>query len=98
MTLSKLEQKYCSCILSVMKKDINPYGLCTNSVYGSRNLTRKTNPLCATYYKFEKYDLSSLREYAKSKKVKITENSRYKSKDKLVLDLYKYVSAKYNSK
>ena len=33
--LSKVERKYCSCLVKVRSKRIkNPYGICTNSVYG----------------------------------------------------------------
>ena len=38
--LSIVERKYCSCLAKVRPKikNGNPYGICTNSVYGSRSL------------------------------------------------------------
>jgi len=100
--LNKLERKYCSCIMMVLgdKKQkqarknnpqLTPFGLCTHSVYNSKGLKRKTNPECGSYYKFEKYPIESLREYAKQRKINITKNGKYKSKEELVKNLYQYI-------
>lgn len=37
-----IEKNYCHCVQKVKRKnpDINPYAICTDSVYASRGLTR----------------------------------------------------------
>ena len=107
--LSKIERKYCSCLMMVLgdKKQkqarkenpkLTPFGLCTHSVYNSKGLKRTTNPECGPYYKFEKYPIDSLREYAKQRKINVTENSKYKSKEQLVKELYSFIHKTYKSK
>ena len=69
--LDKVEKKYCSCLMKVRSKKINnPYGICTNAVYGSRNSIRDRVVNCAKYYDFKKYNLKTLKLYAKEKKMK----------------------------
>ena len=67
-TLSPIEQKYCSCLMKVRSKKIpNPYGICTDAVYKSRNKTRDKVVMCSENYNFEKYTLKQLKDYAKKK-------------------------------
>lgn len=70
-TLSPIEQKYCSCLMKVRSKKIpNPYGICTDAVYKSRNKTRNKVVMCSENYNFKKYTLIQLKDYAKEKKIK----------------------------
>jgi len=69
--LDKVEKKYCSCLMKVRSKKVNnPYGICTNSVYGSRNSVRDRVINCSKHYDFKKYNLKTLKLYAKEKKIK----------------------------
>ena len=69
--LTKREKKYCSCLMKVRSKKFNnPYGVCTNAVYGSRNSVRDRVVNCAKHYDFKKYNLKTLKLYAKEKKIK----------------------------
>ena len=69
--LDKEEKKYCSCLMKVRSKKINnPYGICTNAVYSSRNSIRNRLVNCAKHYDFKKYNLKTLKLYAKEKKIK----------------------------
>jgi hypothetical protein len=97
------EKKYCSCVIQNIgskyqqerrKNDpsLSAYGLCTHALYNAQDKTRKKIIPCDSILKFEKYDINILRAYAKEKKVKITENGRYKNKERLVKDMYKQLS------
>lgn len=81
-----VEQKYCRCIRKISKKNprINPYGICTKSVYGSRNIKRG-KVKCSKFY--EQYSIRELRDIAKKKNIRVTENGRYKNKTRLIRDL-----------
>jgi len=69
--LDKVEQKYCSCLMKVRSKKIpNPYGICTSSVYGSRNSIRDRLVYCSKHYDFKKYNMKTLKLYAREKKIK----------------------------
>lgn len=69
--LQIIEKKYCSCLMKVRsKKNPNPYGICTDAVYGSRGLVRDKVVECSEEYKFDKYNLKMLKLYAKEKKIK----------------------------
>jgi hypothetical protein len=94
------EKKYCSCVIQNIgskyqqerrKEDPNlsAYGLCTYAVYNRQNKKRERQVPCDKILEFEKYDIEILRAYAKEKKVKITEEGKYKKKEKLVEDMYK---------
>lgn len=76
-----IQKKYCSCITKVGRKNINPYGICTKSVYFTRGLKRKGRVSCSMYS--EKTTLQ-LRKYAKKKNIKITKNGKYLTKAKLI--------------
>lgn len=70
-TLTPIEQKYCSCLMKVRSKKIpNPYGICTDAVYKSRDKIRNKVIMCSENYNFEKYTLIQLKDYAKEKKIK----------------------------
>ena len=68
-----LEAKYCSCIQKVRKTltkpNNNPYGICTNAVFGSRNSVRDRVVDCAKYYDYSKMTVRKLREIAREKKI-----------------------------
>ena len=67
----------------------SPYGLCTYSLYNKQGLKRDKVIQCDKIINFKKYNINELRGYAKMKKIKVTSNGKYKSKDELVKDLYK---------
>ena len=70
-TLTPIEQKYCSCLMKVRSKQIpNPYGICTDAVYKSRDKVRNKVVMCSENYNFEKYTLQMLKDYAKEKNIK----------------------------
>lgn len=93
--LTKRDKKYCSCVMMVMgeqrknkEKDTdrkNPYALCTWSLYNREGKERKGQIDCKKYYKYEKYNLDSIKEYAKRNGIKITG----KKKQELIDELYK---------
>ena len=69
--LQIVDKKYCSCLMKVRsKKNPNPYGICTDAVYGSRGLVRDKVVECSEEYNFDKYNLKMLKLYAKEKKIK----------------------------
>ena len=71
--LTKIEQKYCACLLNVRNKSHNkysPYGICTNSVYGSRGLTRTKQVGCEYNYDYSKLSTNSLKNLGNEKKMK----------------------------
>ena len=73
--LSKVERKYCSCLVKVRSKKIrNPYGICTNSVYGSRKIKRTKNVGCSRYYNLNKLKKEQLTNLAYEKRIKIKRN------------------------
>ena len=89
--LTKVERKYCSCLVKVRSKKIkNPYGICTNSIYGSRNIKRKKVVNCSSNYKLKNLKKNQLRLLAHEKKI-ILNNKEKKQDiiDKLSLKLYK---------
>lgn len=69
--LSTIQRKYCSCLVKVRSKKIKPYGICTNSVYGSRNLKRKKSIKCSKTYKLSSLTKTQLLNLAREKKIKV---------------------------
>ena len=70
--LSNVERKYCSCLVKVRsKKNKNPYGICTSSVYGSRKIKRKKVVRCSKYYNLSKLKKEQLYYLAKEKNLRI---------------------------
>ena len=59
-------------------RKIGPYGICTKSVYGSRNIVRDKVVNCKEYYDFSKYPVKLLKKYAKLKKFKGVDKLRKK--------------------
>lgn len=84
--LLEIEKKYCSCLIKVRSnlldkmsnKIINPYGICTKSVYGSKNKKRDKVIRCLNNYDFNKMTRNQLKGYALEKKI------RFKSKKDLI--------------
>lgn len=87
--LSKVERKYCSCLAKVRPKIRtqygNPYGICTNSVYGSRLLKRTKRVSCLPNYQLNKLSKKQLEAYSKEKKLP----TKNKTKKQLIRDLNK---------
>jgi hypothetical protein len=90
--LNGIQRRYCSCLISVRhkykskKKGPNPYAICTNSVYGSKGLTRKKAVGCEFGYNYNKMDKESLQELAAEKKL-ISPKEKRVSKNKLIYKL-----------
>ena len=72
--LNTIQRKYCSCLVKVRSKNTSPYGICTNSVYGSRKLKRKKNIKCSKIYKLPNLTKKQLFNLAKEKKVRVNKN------------------------
>ena len=68
--LTNLEKRYCSCLMKVRNTKLNPYGICTNSVYNLQGKTRNKVVECSKYYDFSKYSVSMLKQFLKEKKIK----------------------------
>lgn len=87
--LSKVERKYCSCLAKVRPKIGNPYGnpygICTNSVYGSRSLKRTKRVSCLPNYQLSKLSKKQLQAYSIEKKLPI----KNKTKKQLINNLNK---------
>ena len=84
--LSKVERKYCSCLAKVRAKiQDNPYGICTNSVYGSRSLKRTKRVSCLPNYQLSKLSKKQLSAYSVEKKLPI----KNKTKKQLIRNLNK---------
>ena len=82
----KADKTYCHCIQKVKHKNpnINPYAICTNSVYSSRNLKRTKVIKCDKYYDWDKMNVKELRKHAKRKNIKLTKNGKYIRKADLI--------------
>ena len=68
--LTKLEKRYCSCLMKVRNTKLNPYGICTNSVYNLQGKTRNKVVECSKYYDFSKYSVNMLKLFLKEKIIK----------------------------
>ena len=68
--LTNLEKRYCSCLMKVRDTKLNPYGICTNSVYNLQGKTRNKVVECSKYYDFSKYSISMLKLFLKEKNIK----------------------------
>ena len=89
---NKIEEKYCSCLMKVRsKKIINPYGICTQAVYGSQQSVRDKVVSCTETYDFKKYNLTQLKLYCREKKIK---GYSKLNKTKLIKMLEKYQNNK----
>jgi hypothetical protein len=65
--LSKIEEKYCSCLMHVRPKTGNPYGICTKSVYGNKKRDKVVD--CEVYYDYNKYNTDELNAFSKEKHI-----------------------------
>ena len=104
--LTKRERRYCSCLLNVRDKSpINPYAICTSSVYTQQGVTRRKRVDCDSNYEYENVPVEMLRSLAKEKKVPIHSKVGNKKvmtpKKTLINRLYKHIytrkSKYYNS-
>lgn len=69
--LPKRERSYCSCLLTVRAKSkVNPYGICTNSIYVQRGQKRPVMD-CSINYKLENIPMDQLKFLAKERKVSL---------------------------
>lgn len=68
--LNNREKRYCSCLMKVRDTKLNPYGICTNSVYNLQGKTRNKVVECSKYYDFSKYSVSMLKLFLKEKNIK----------------------------
>jgi hypothetical protein len=69
--LPKRERSYCSCLLRVREKSkINPYGVCTNTIY-NRHGKRRPIVDCTINYIYENIPIEQLRALAKERKISI---------------------------
>ena len=76
--LSTIERKYCSCLAKVRPKISggNPYGICTNSVYGSRSIKRTKTVSCLPNYQLNKMSKKQLVAYSIEKKINIKNKTK----------------------
>jgi hypothetical protein len=88
MVKLNLEKKYCGCVMKIRaKSQINPYGICTKSVYGSRNKKRTKRVNCLSKFDLTKLTHYTLKNIAKEKRIK----TDLRSKKKIIKDLNKYL-------
>ena len=93
MVKSNIEKKYCSCVIKVRAKSlkkrsiINPYGICTKSVYGSRNKKRTKRVDCLSMFDLNKLSYRELKSTAIEKGIK----TDLRSKKKIIKELNKYL-------
>jgi hypothetical protein len=83
--LSKREKRYCSCVFKLkLRNDINPYAICTSSVYNKQNKKRNKVVKCSENINYNKIDRTDLMKYARSKKLKFTSKISKKRLIKLI--------------
>ncbi len=97
--LTKRERRYCSCLLNVRAKStVNPYAVCTSSVYSQQGVTRHKRVDCDSNYEYENVPVEMLRSLAKEKKVPIKSKVGNKQvmtpKKTLINRLYKNIYAR----
>ena len=89
--LSTIQRKYCSCVVKVRGKTLsNPYGICTKSVYHSRNKKRTKQVRCLNNLDIKKLSKNQLKGILIEKKIK----NKSKTKKKLISILNKYLKEK----
>ena len=95
--LNKIEGKYCRCLVKVRGKSkylhknkiINPYGICTKSVYILKGKKRTKKVSCLKNLNLNKLSFNKLKAYAIEKKIKVTNLSRTNLINKL--KYFKYI-------
>ena len=91
--LSTIQRKYCSCVVKVRGKTLNnPYGICTKSVYHSRNKKRTKKVGCLNNLDIKKLSKNQLKGILIEKKIKTKSKTK---KKKLINILNKYLKATY---
>ena len=91
--LSKIQRKYCSCVVKVRGKTLsNPYGICTKSIYHSRNKKRTKKVGCLKNLDIKKLTKNQLKGIFIEKEIKTKSKT---NKKKLISILNKYLKAKY---
>ena len=99
--LTKIERKYCSCLVDVRGKGVyNPYGVCTKSVYSSKGKIRNKVVNCEGNYNYEKMSKDSLKALAKEKhlSVKKKDSKEMASKSVLISRITKKNQARISAK
>ena len=95
MSYSKIEQRYCRCIMHVSPNTVrSPYAICTTSVYGAVDKKRTKRVQCLPYYQFEDYMLKELQGYAKKAGIKNVN----KTKKGVINQLERYRQQKTNQR
>ena len=93
--INNRERKYCSCIAKVRtKKNLNPYAICTNSLYNRQNLIRSKLINCSKYYNFDRMNYQMLKAYAKEKKIKIYNKGKLLNKQSLLKKIRQKIKSK----
>ena len=65
-----IERKFCSCLIKVGENILNPFGICTKSVYSTRGKKRTKQVKCFRSYDFKKFSRKQLLAYKKNNKNK----------------------------
>ncbi len=96
-SLSRRERKYCTCLLKVREKTkINPYAICTRSLYNLQGIKRRKTVDCDYNYNYEKIPVNMIRSLANERKVPIkgTKSNRNKltPKKTLINRLYRKIT------
>jgi hypothetical protein len=77
--LTKRERRYCSCLLQVRgKTPVNPYAVCTSSVYSQQGVKRRKRVDCDVNYDYDSIPMKMIKSLAKERKVslKVKKNKR----------------------
>lgn len=94
--LNILEKKFCKCLIKVRAKSlkknkiINPYGICTKSVYLTKGLKRTKKIKCLKLLNLSKMTFKELKAYAIEKKIPIRNKGKFVSKQYLINKLNNY--------
>jgi hypothetical protein len=85
--LTKIQRKYCTCLVDVRDKSkgkVNPYAVCTKSIYTTRGLSRNTQVGCDSNYNYDKMSEASLIGIAKEKSISLKNKKNKKASKKLL--------------
>ena len=79
--LKEIEKRYCRCVFKVRSKNnkLNPYAICTNSVYNLQNKQRKSLIMCGKNMDLNKLTYKQLKSYLIEKKFKIKKYTKKKT-------------------
>lgn len=101
--LTKGQRKYCSCLMHVRGKGINPYGICRSQILKAKYKTKEPKQYnknlfkvnCTLSYNYSDYTEKEIRELAKERNIPIkykdikTKKYKYYSIPKLVENITK---------